>query len=130
MRRNRSLWEEVVRRVREREMPPKKFPQLTTEAREALIKWVEQEVLAFPATEAPPRFMARRLQRNEYANSIRDLLGIRYLPGADFPKDQMAFRPGDDINELTAELAGDYKSAAQAILKNASRVDAQVCGRK
>src|SRR5205809_773622 len=48
MRRNRSAWEEVVRRLRTREMPPRQFPQPPEEVRAAMIAWIDQAVLQHP----------------------------------------------------------------------------------
>ena len=47
--------------------------------RESLIKWISSDVLAIDcnSTPNPGRFLVRRLNNREYANTIRDLL---YLP--------------------------------------------------
>lgn len=75
MRHHPSVWADVARRMREQEMPPRKFPQPTRFQRASMVEWIEKEVLQKPAQRTPPRLFARRLQRVEYLNAVRDLLG-------------------------------------------------------
>jgi mono/diheme cytochrome c family protein len=117
MRANRSLWQEVVRRVRDREMPPKKFPQLTEFSRAALIAWIERDVLSAPDADSP-RVLARRLQRVEYVNTIRDLLGVEIASGVAIPKDDSAFRSD---TTLSSEVALAYRTSAAAAIDDALR---------
>ena len=56
-------------------MPPQGAPQPTEEARKALVKFVDSEFDRADKTSRPDpgRVTARRLNRVEYANTIRDL---------------------------------------------------------
>ena len=48
--------------------------------RQAIIAWIEYEVLDRPAPAATGGLMARRLHRAEYVNTVRDLLGVPFQP--------------------------------------------------
>ena len=118
MRRDRSAWAEVARRVRSREMPPRRFPQPSDAQRAAIVSWIENEVLQAPA-ETRPQILARRLQRTEYTNTIRDLLGVQFDPPADFPKDEIAFRLHSGERGIPLEVLAKYQAAARSILERA-----------
>ena len=72
-------WEKVVRKLRAEAMPPAGRPRPDAASYAALTSWLEAALdRAAPAT-APPRrhFAVHRLNRLEYGNAIRDLLGPR-----------------------------------------------------
>ncbi len=58
-------------------MPPADSPQPSPREREALVGWIEGDFLAARCGQqaAPPPVVIRRLNRQEYNNTIRDLLG-------------------------------------------------------
>ncbi len=118
MQSNRSTWEDAVRKLRAHEMPPRRFPQPPESVREALILWIEQTIQQPANTTAAPRTYTRRLQRSEYVNSIRDLLGVRYAPSDDFPKDAVVWSRTTD-KEAFALLKDKYREAAERILEQA-----------
>ncbi len=125
MRHDRSFWREVARRVSTREMPPRRFPQPLEEQRTALLAWLEKEVLNAPADETRPNLLVRRLQRTEYANTIRDLLGVQFKTGVDFPKDETLWRPVHAVGEMAPDLAKQYRSAAEKIVEEVLSKDLQ-----
>lgn len=110
MRNNRELWQEVVRRVREGEMPPRKFPQLSPRSRNAIIEWIEGDVLSAPNA---PNVLVRRLQRVEYANSIRDLLGV-HVSAESLPDDESSFHSSANISPDHMQR---YHAAALALVE-------------
>ena len=57
----------------------------------------------------------RRLNRTEYANSIRDLLGIEIDSAALLPKDQESHGFDNVVGDLSPSLVDRYISAAQKI---------------
>ena len=63
--------------------------------------------------------MARRLQRSEYVNTVRDLLGVSFRPEADFPKDETDWHGSPDVPEIAALDLAKYRSAAQGLLDQA-----------
>lgn len=69
----------------------------------------------------PGKVTARRLNRAEYNNSVRDLLGIDFDPADDFPSDEVGagFDNNGDVLSLSTLLMEKYLDAAEEI---ASRV--------
>ena len=63
----------------------------------------------------------RRLNRVEYNNTIRDLVGIDFKPAADFPNDDVGygFDNNGDVLSLSPLLMEKYLTAAEAILDHA-----------
>lgn len=86
---HRDAWERIVAKLRSGEMPPKGAPRPTPEQVQAFVDYVRTEFdnhdRALPPD--PGRIVARRLNRAEYANAIRDLLGVRFRAGEEFPAD-------------------------------------------
>ncbi len=79
-----NLWRTVLRQLESEEMPPQD-PTPTPDERQRLIRWVRE---ALEAVEAAPIRSAGhvtipRLTREEYNNSMRDLLGLDIRPGDD-----------------------------------------------
>ena len=86
---NRLLWENVAERIRSGDMPPKKEAQPSAQDRLRLRAWLKKEVVEFDyATVRNPGYLpARRLTREEYNRTIRDLLGVDLRPADQFPMD-------------------------------------------
>lgn len=88
--RDPKLWENVVRQVEERAMPPKDEDQPSEKDRLSL-----RDSLAGLLDNPDPRFLPRdpgarvihRLNRTEYNNTVRDLLGATSRPADEFPAD-------------------------------------------
>jgi len=82
-------WEEVARKLKAEEMPPLEEDQPDDAERQKVATWVQRELDRIDR-ETPPdpgRVTARRLNRTEYNNSVRDLLGVDSRPADDFPQD-------------------------------------------
>jgi len=120
---DRDLWEEVASRVGSRQMPPASMPKLGPQQIAGVTHWVETQY-ALQDDEAaldPGSVTARRLNRHEYNNSIRDLLNVNLNASADFPPDPYAYG-FDNIGEaltLSPALTEMYWKAAQRIAKTA-----------
>jgi mono/diheme cytochrome c family protein len=93
-----AVWEKVVRKLGVGAMPPRNAPTPGTDQlnafRSALITSLDA---AAAAKNYPGRYVLHRLNRTEYANSVRDLLGVKVdvaelLPsdGGDFGFDNIA----------------------------------------
>jgi len=87
--RNRLLWENVAERVKMGDMPPKKKPQPADSDRLKLRAWLAEEIEGFDYSKVrnPGYVPVRRLTREEYNRTIRDLVGIDLRPADDFPMD-------------------------------------------
>src|SRR5262249_31479719 len=75
-------WEQIARRIEAGEMPPKGAAPLDTIRSQAVLAWIDS---SFEAIRNPGRVTARRLNRFEYANSVRDVLGIDMQPANGLP---------------------------------------------
>src|SRR5690606_26360335 len=78
----REQWEQIVQKLRAHEMPaadPDLDP-LADEDRAAMVAVLEAEFERLDASAPidPGRVTARRLNRSEYQNTVRDLLGLDF----------------------------------------------------
>lgn len=87
--RNRLLWENVAERVKMGDMPPKKKSQPADSDRLKLRAWLAAEIGGFDYAKVrnPGYVPARRLTREEYNRTIRDLVGLDLRPADEFPMD-------------------------------------------
>ena len=83
------LWGKIREQIRAGTMPPKKQPPLEEAQRRELLAFIEdneRHVASLESVEVPVA-RTRRLNREEYNNTLRDLLGIVSRPGDKFPAD-------------------------------------------
>lgn len=74
----RERWQKALDRVRAGEMPPKQKPRLAQKELELLAGWIDRQMTSAAALRAAEgRAVLRRLNRVEYENTVRDLLGIK-----------------------------------------------------
>jgi len=123
----REHWEKIVQKVASAEMPPPGFPPLEENLREALLDAARAELDRLDAA-APPdpgRVTARRLNRSEYSNTIRDLLGVRFDARSDFPSDDSGhgFDNIGDVLTISPVLMEKYVDAAEVISRRALAAD-------
>ncbi|HEY7310825.1 MAG TPA: DUF1592 domain-containing protein [Gemmataceae bacterium] len=120
---DRKVWENVVQMVRGGEMPPKERPRPPVADREAVLRAIDAVFARFDCgqTRNPGRVTLRRLNRSEYNNTIRDLVGIDFQPAADFPADDVGYGFDNigDVLSLSPLLLEKYLIAADAILDRA-----------
>src|ERR1041385_425102 len=103
-------------------MPPAKKPQPTTEERQQLEKWIKSDAFGInPANPDPGRVTVRRLNRVEYRNTIRDLMGIEYNTEVEFPADDTGYGFDNigDVLTVSPMLMEKYMAAARAIVSEA-----------
>ena len=119
----RKTWESVLRVVTRHEMPDADASAFPTDAeREVLAQFVERELFKLdPARPDPGRVTLRRLNRAEYNNALRDLVGIDFKPTADFPPDDSGYGFDNigDVLSLPPSLLEKYLSAADRALDQA-----------
>jgi mono/diheme cytochrome c family protein len=89
-------WKEVIDRINAGEMPPKERARPDAKQATAFVDWVNRQLrdVELAAKNAGGRIPMRRLNRDEYANTVRDLLKL----------DENVVRP------LIEELPGDGKA--------------------
>ena len=114
---HRDVWERVVSKLKTGEMPPPGVPKPPATDISAVTRWLEDEFARQDraAKPDPGHISARRLNRSEYNNTIRDLLGIDIRPADSFPADGAAFG-FDNISDalgLSPVLLEKYVDAAE-----------------
>jgi mono/diheme cytochrome c family protein len=119
---NAETWEQVVRKLRVGAMPPQGARRPDQKTTDSLIAWLEGE-LDRTSTRSPGRPVLRRLNRAEYANAIRDLLGLDVDVTALLPPDVSAF--GFDN---VADAQGSSPALLQAYLAAARKISAVAVG--
>lgn len=120
---DRATWEDVQDVLREGRMPPKKAEQPSPGERERVAKWVG-EALDYLDSSSPrdPGFVAiHRLNREEYNNTIRDLVGVNFNPASDFPADDSGYGFDNiaDVLSMSPLLAEKYLTAAEQVMDKA-----------
>ena len=120
---DRMLWRKLLRRVRQHEMPPEDSEQPTAAEREAFVQWIEETLRAARQDGiAPGPANSRRLNRTEYAATIRDLLGIHVNAAQALPSDGAGGEGFDNAAEtlfISPIHAEKYLDAARTALSHA-----------
>ncbi|MCW1886480.1 DUF1592 domain-containing protein [Luteolibacter flavescens] len=76
MQQNREVWKRIRDHIKHRLMPPLDEDQPTVAEREKMLAWIDDAVFPVdPKNPDPGRVTLRRLNRVEYQNTLRDLLG-------------------------------------------------------
>jgi cytochrome c5 len=126
---DRDEWEKIAHRLQAGEMPPKEIPQsdemkaqITTAVKFVQDELKRQDSLVKPD---PGRVTARRLNRSEYTNTIRDLLAVDFRADKSFPTDDSGegFDNIGDILTVSPLLMDKYISAARTIAARAIGAD-------
>jgi hypothetical protein len=113
-----QIWEEVVRKLRGRMMPPAGGPLPDAATADALAAFVEERLDgAAAARPNPGRKSLHRLNRTEYGNAIRDLLAFEIDAAALLPNDSEAYGFDNiaDVLGTDPSLMDRYLSAAWKI---------------
>ena len=120
---HREGWERILQKVRSGEMPPPGIPRPSSEHVQALVEFVEH---AFEEADRhveadPGRVTARRLNRVEYANTVRDLLDVPFHAEKDFPTDDRGhgFDNIGDVLTISPFLMEKYLAAAEHLAASA-----------
>ncbi len=120
---NRKIWNKVKENVEGGLMPPEGRPQPSRKEIEAVTKWIDSEQAKANRgrTADPGRVTIRRLNRSEYNNTIRDLVGLDFRPAADFPSDDVGYGFDNigDVLTIPPILMEKYLAAAESIAEQA-----------
>ncbi len=125
----REEWDKILHRLQAGEMPPKEIPQ-SDEVKAQIagaVKFLSDEFKRADSLVKPDpgRVTARRLNRSEYTNTIRDLLALDFRADKNFPTDDSGegFDNIGDILTVSPLLMDKYISAARAIAARAIGAD-------
>ncbi len=119
---NIDLWLAVLKNVRSGLMPPQKKSRPSVEEQKRLVDWIKFGAFRIdPKNPDPGRVTLRRLNRIEYHNTIRDLMGIDFDTQEAFPPDDTGYGFDDigDVLTLSPMMLEKYLDAANAIVAKA-----------
>jgi hypothetical protein len=118
-----ELWERTLENVKSGAMPPPGKKKPTAEESELLVKELERLIASAPLPSKidPGRVTMRRLNRTEYNNTVRDLLGVDLRPADEFPVDDSGYG-FDNIGDVLSTpplLLEKYLSASERLVEAA-----------
>ncbi|MHB8519721.1 MAG: DUF1592 domain-containing protein [Limisphaerales bacterium] len=119
---NHDLWWKALKNVRAGIMPPEKKPRPSAGQQLLLAQWIKYGAFGIdPNNPDPGRVTIRRLNRVEYRNTIRDLMGIDFKADEEFPPDDTGygFDTIGDVLTVSPLLLEKYMQAAEAIVATA-----------
>jgi hypothetical protein len=115
----RELWHAVLKNTRANIMPPGKRKRPNAEEQQVLERWIKYGAFGLdPKDPDPGRVTLRRLNRVEYRNTIRDLLGVDFDTDREFPVDDIGYGFDNigDVLSFSPLLAEKYMAAADKIV--------------
>jgi len=129
-------WKEVIDRINSGEMPPEGRPRPDVKQTAAFVDWVNKQLrdVELAARNAGGRIPMRRLNRDEYVNTVRDLLNLEdkvvgplaeELPGDGKAEgfDRLGVALFFDQTQIERSLAVAEKIAARAIVTEQPKVN-------
>ena len=114
----RKKWKKVQIRVAAKEMPPEDCDPIPDDQHAKLLAWIDQLLNSVDCTNINPgQVTIRRLNRTEYQNTIRDLTGVDFKTGGNFPVDDVGYGFDNiaDVLSLSPILMEKYLTAAENI---------------
>ncbi len=124
---DRASWEKILQKIESGEMPPKGIPRPSQDKISALIDFLHSEFNKADAAIKPDpgRVTAKRLNRNEYRNTIRDLLAVEFRAEKDLPTDDSGYGFDNigDVLSVSPILMEGYLKAAETIASRAMGAD-------
>ena len=116
-----ETWEKVILKLRSRSMPPSGIRRPDNAAYDTVAEWLETEIDRAASARVNPGRSAglHRLNRTEYANVVRDLIGIDVDAAAILPPDEQTygFDTNADALSMQPALLDRYVSAATKIAR-------------
>lgn len=117
-----EVWDKVLEKLSTGKMPPAGRPVPAKAEVAGVTRWIEGTLAraGFSKEADPGRVTARRLNRVEYNNTIRDLLGVAARPADEFPVDDSGY--GFDNNGDVLSVSPLLMEKYMAVAKNISRL--------
>ena len=117
-------WHDALDQVATGEMPPEEDPQPSAKERQSLTNWLRQNLEAAAAARRSTggQGVMRRLTRYEYANTMRDLIGIDLDYAGDLPPEpasEEGFRNDGQALGISADQLEYYLNIARNALSKA-----------
>ena len=119
---NRELWHKALKNLQANLMPPKDSDPIPAEAKKSIVSWIKNAPFeSIPLDPYPGKSPIRRLNRNEYRNTIRELTGVEFNAEVVFPPDDsgFGFDNAAEAMSLSPLLLEKYLQAAKTIVQEA-----------
>jgi Protein of unknown function (DUF1592)/Protein of unknown function (DUF1588)/Protein of unknown function (DUF1587)/Protein of unknown function (DUF1595)/Protein of unknown function (DUF1585)/Ca-dependent carbohydrate-binding module xylan-binding/Planctomycete cytochrome C len=116
---NREVWNNIRNHISFRLMPPPDEVSPSPAEREKLLNWIDHAIFSVdPNNPDPGSVTLRRLNRVEYQNTIRDLLGVTVNVAEILPQDDTGYGFDNigDVLTLSPVHLERYLKAAKAAL--------------
>jgi hypothetical protein len=122
-RQNREKWLAVLDQLREGNMPPKDEPRPPVRDVQTVMNWISAKAVEAESVrrETEGRVVMRRLNRAEYANTVRDLLNVDVDLSDLLPPDTSTngFDNNAELLHTSSFLMRNYLDAADRVLDEA-----------
>jgi hypothetical protein len=116
---DRKRWMKVVRMLKTRQMPPEDEKQPPVALADSMAGWLDHSLnyIDCNAPRDPGYVTIRRLNRIEYRNTVRELIGVNYELPDDFPADDVGYGFDNigDVLTLPPILMEKYLAAAEQV---------------
>jgi mono/diheme cytochrome c family protein len=118
-------WADILDRVNSGDMPPESEPRPNREDAARVVDWIATQLAEAESARLArsERVSFHKLTREEYANTIRDLLGVTYdvrdTAGLSEDPDWLGFERIGSVLSLAPSHVEKYLSAAEAVLGEA-----------
>jgi hypothetical protein len=121
VRQSPDIWTQAARYLASNHMPPEGNPQPSAALRQKLVNWIQKALSSDCGLRDPGEVTIHRLDRAEYRNTIRDLLGVDFKGTDDFPSDDVGygFDNISDLLSISPLLMEKYLTAAEQVAAQA-----------
>jgi hypothetical protein len=121
---DKQTWQTVMDVLAQGIMPPEEKPQPPKKDKDLIVSWAAEAMDYIDCTgpRDPGHLVIHRLNRNEYNNTIRDLVGVSdFKPADDFPADDTGYGFDNigDVLTMSPLLAEKYLAAAEQVMDRA-----------
>jgi len=116
---NPELWLKVLKNTRSGIMPAGGNPRLSDKDQATLDNWIKFAAFGIdPQNLDPGRVTIRRLNRNEFHNTIKDLMGVDFDVNVEFPPDDTGYGFDDigDVLTISPMRLEKFLLAAQVVV--------------
>ena len=119
--RDADVWQRVSTMLGAGSMPPAGRPRPARQEVAIVLDWIAANTPEESIRPDPGRVTTRRLNRAEYNNTVRDLLGVDTRPADDFPVDDTGYGFDNigDVLSISPVLMEKYMVAADKITRRA-----------
>lgn len=119
---DKEFWFNVLKNLRAGLMPPSGKPRPDDREQSRIEEWILADVFETDFEQPDPGSVTlRRLNRVEYQNTVRDLMGIEFRAYEEFPPDDTGygFDHIGDVLSISPLLVEKYLEAAKSIVEKA-----------